>query len=403
MRQGYRQGVVDRAFVAGRRYSVPERFLIPPVEAAAAKVVHCFRAPVGGLFRHVRDLVSAQHALGMRIGIICDSGGDAGSEGVIAALAPRCALGVHRVPMPREPSPADLRTIVKVAGMAARLQPDIIHGHGAKGGAYARLAARHVGARAICTPHGGWLHFPPGSVRGMAYGAMERALKRFTHGMIFESAFSRDVFAQRAGPLRCPQAVIHNGLPEGEFALRERVLRPYDFVFVGELRELKGIATLLDALALLGPRHSSCRLLIAGDGPDAERFRAQSRRLGLEEQVQFAGPVFPATYAFAQGRFAVVPSRAESFPYVILEAVAAGMPVIATRVGGIPEIFGARADGLVPPGDARALAGVMSGILDDPARAERDARDARAYVHTHFRLDAMVAATIAFYDQVLNA
>jgi glycosyltransferase involved in cell wall biosynthesis len=373
------------------------------VPISDAKVVHCFRAPIGGLFRHVRDLVSAQHALGMRVGVICDSGGDSGTGTSLATLASRCALGVHRVPMRREPSPADFRTIGKIARTAARLQPDIIHGHGAKGAAYARLAAHRVGARAICTPHGGWLHYPPWSLRGATYGAMERALNRLAHGVIFESAFSRDTFARRLGPPRCPQAVIHNGLPEEEFTLRERAPRPYDFVFVGELRELKGIATLLDAIALLGPRHPDCRVLVAGDGPDAERFRLQSRRLGLEGAVRFAGPVFPSARAFAEGRFAVVPSRAESLPYVVLEAMAAGMPVIATRVGGIPEIFGPRADDLVPPGDARALAGKMAAMLDDPVRAERDALDARAFVQARFSLDAMASGINAFYEQVLNA
>jgi glycosyltransferase involved in cell wall biosynthesis len=95
----------------------------------------------------------------------------------------------------------------------------------------------------------------------------------------------------------------------------------------------------------------------------------------------------------------VVPSLAESLPYVVLEAAAAGRPVIATAVGGIPEIFGAMADRLVPPGDASALAGAMQSALDAPEPLARQAAILRERIETHFSIEAMTNAIEALYRQ----
>ena len=92
-------------------------------------------------------------------------------------------------------------------------------------------------------------------------------------------------------------------------------------------------------MALLPGEGRHLRADIVGDGPDRQRFETQAADLGLGGAVSFTGAM-PARTAFARGRLLVVPSRAESLPYVVLEAAAAGMPMIATRVGGIPEIFG---------------------------------------------------------------
>jgi glycosyltransferase involved in cell wall biosynthesis len=101
-------------------------------------------------------------------------------------------------------------------------------------------------------------------------------------------------------------------------------------------------------------------------------------------------------------RAIIVPSRAESMPYVVLEAIAAGMPIIATRVGGIPEIFGPRADELVPPGDPTALAGAITALLADPDRAAKDAAARRDWLHPRFSIDVMRQSIDALYRDVLR-
>src|SRR5205814_4711529 len=126
------------------------------------------------------------------------------------------------------------------------------------------------------------------------------------------------------------------------------------------------VDVLLDALAQLS-RQRRVTATIVGDGPDAAQFRSQADRLGLSSTVRFLPPM-PAREAFQLGRLFVAPSRAESLPYIVLEAAAAAVPMITTNVGGIPEVFGPQAANLIPPNDAAALANAIAAALaDDPA------------------------------------
>jgi glycosyltransferase involved in cell wall biosynthesis len=101
------------------------------------------------------------------------------------------------------------------------------------------------------------------------------------------------------------------------------------------------------------------------------------------------------------GRILVIPSRAESLPYIVLEAAASGMPIIASNVGGVPEIFGAHASHLVASDDLAALAGAIAGRLDDPATAHRVAAAVQARVRKEFSLQAMVDGGLAAYRDAL--
>lgn len=370
-------------------------------DRGSTKVVHLCRSPVGGLFRHVRDLIGGQARRGIEVGLICDRlTGGAAAEQAIAELASSCALGVARLPMHRSIHWSDIAVIRAAADFVKGSNAEIIHGHGAKGGAYGRLLARRLGIRSVYTPHGGSLHFSARSPTGFVYLGLERVLKKFTDGIIFESAFSAGAYALKIGRTLTPHVVIHNGLHDDEFSGLPPGTREFDFVFVGELRKLKGIDVLLEATQQVA-RTRDVSVLIVGDGVDAGYYRSRIRALELATVVSISAPVDAATEAFARGRCVVVPSLAESLPYVILEAVAAGVPVIASRVGGIPEIFGAFADSLVPPGDVDALAAAMAAFLDDPAACGKLAARLRTHVASSFRVGDMVDATIRFYDQLL--
>src|SRR5437660_4379019 len=323
-------------------------------------ILHVFRAPVGGLFRHVVDLVRGQAAAGHRVGIVADaSTGGARAEAALAELAPHLALGMTRVPMSRHLGLRDVTAVRRVAQTIALSGADVIHGHGAKGGAYARL----VGTRALraYTPHGGSLHFDPRSPIGFVYLTLERVLLPRTDLILFESAYARDVYHARVGAPAAPGRVIHNGVAAAEFAPVPPTADASDVVFVGELRRLKGVDVLIEALSLLDTGGPPVSATIVGSGPEAAEFEALARTRGLAN-VKFPGAM-PAREAFARGRLLIMPSRAESLPYIVLEAAAAGLPLLATNVGGIPEIFGPDAGVLVPPGDPVALARAIAGAL----------------------------------------
>jgi len=365
------------------------------------RILQILRAPVGGLFRHVGDLTEGLARRGHKLGIVVDSlSADALTEQRLATLRPMAALGIHSLPMPRVLGTGDFLTPLRVRRLARALRVEVLHGHGAKGGLNARLGAGSDSV-AVYTTHGGVLHFPVASISGRLFRAFERALLPRTSAIVFESAYARDRFHEMIGAPRCPDPVIHNGLRPAEFDPVAVDPDAADFVFIGEFRALKGIHVLLDALAdLRAPDGRPARLVMAGGGPEFESFRQQVAARGLAERVKLLG-VRPARPTLQQGRCVVVPSLKESLPYVVLEAAAASRPMLATRVGGIPEIFGPTATGLVPPGDVSALGMAMQHFMDNPAAAEAEAIERREYVSRHFSAERMVSAIEALYRQTL--
>ncbi|MEZ5924953.1 MAG: glycosyltransferase [Hyphomicrobiaceae bacterium] len=371
------------------------------------RILHCLRAPVGGLFRHVLDLAEAQAALGHNVGLLADSkASDALTAGKLEAIRPKLDLGLHLIPMSRNPGLGDLAAVQAVTRIARPLRFDVLHGHGAKGGLYARLASARLkrgGMPLTCfyTPHGGVLHFDPASLKGRVLLGAERAMAGLTDGLVFESEFSERAYAAKVGRSACPSRVIHNGLRAEEFEPVAPKADAADLVFVGELRHLKGVDVLLEALARCTTTPGPTAIIV-GAGPDADDFKRQAETLGLGGRVRFPGAL-PARQAFALGRCVVVPSRAESFPYIVLEAAAAGRPIIATAVGGIPEIFGTTAHRLIPPGDNRSLRDRIETVVTDPARSRDEAAVLRASVRERFTVEGMAAGILDFYADRLGS
>ena len=367
--------------------------------ATALKVLHVLRAPVGGLFRHVCDLARAQAALGHRIGVVADAAsGGTMADAALAALAPALALGLTRTAMPRHVGGSDIGAIRHVGQRAIETGADVLHGHGAKGGAYVRLA-RHPAVRAY-TPHGGSLHFRWGTPSGFLYLAAETALKRRTDLFLFESQYGRDTYAAKVGTPDALVRVVHNGVADSEFAPILAAPDATDLVFVGELRMLKGVDVLIEAIVRLARDGRPVTATIVGEGADRPAFEAAVMAHKLGAAVRFVGAK-PARAAFALGRLLVVPSRAESLPYVVLEAAAAGVPVIATHVGGIPEIFGPDAGDLVAPGDPVALANAIAAGLQDRGTRHSATLRLQSRLRASFSIDAMTNAVLAAYCETL--
>ena len=361
------------------------------------RIVHIFRAPVGGLFRHVRDLAREQARAGHEVGIVCDTGGGDMADAALAALAPDMALGITRIAMPRLPHPADVEVLSEVRALLRDRRPDVVHGHGAKGGLHARLSARGAGAKAVYTPHGGSLHYSWRSPAGALFLLAERWLLRRTDGLVFVCGFERDAFAAKIGRPPCPHAVVHNGLDESEFAPVPLAPDAADVLYIGEMRRLKGVDVLIEALALLKDGGRDVTALLVGDGPDRTAFAELVQAKGLAQAVAMPGAM-PAAAAFPLGRVVVVPSRAESFPYVVLEAQAAGRPVIASRVGGIPEML--PVEMMVPPGDAPALAAKVAEVLDDE-NATHWAQERIGLLKERFSTRRMAEEILRFYETIL--
>ncbi len=165
----------------------------PPAQPTQLNIVHVVRAPIGGIFRHIVDFAGAQTKAGHEVGIVCDSStGGRFEDDIIAKAAKTLALGATRFPMRRSISLADLAQRRRVLGHLGNSMPDVLHCHGAKGGAYGRLIAAFLGRRrpiaCLYAPHGGTLHFDETSLEGKFYFRVERLFERLTDALIHVSA-----------------------------------------------------------------------------------------------------------------------------------------------------------------------------------------------------------------------
>ncbi|MGY4236974.1 glycosyltransferase involved in cell wall biosynthesis [Bradyrhizobium sp. USDA 4449] len=370
---------------------------MPPSPDQSLRILHAVRAPVGGIFRHILDLANGQVARGHHVGILADSltGGERADK-ALAELAPRLKLGVHRLAIRREPSPEDFLVWLRMQRLIATLKPDVMHGHGAKAGAFVRMRRRANDTIRIYTPHGGSLHYPLNTLKGEFYARLERTLIHATDLFLFESAFARDTYQRIVGT---PEGVVHcvfNGVTPEEFEPVVTADDATDLAYVGEFRHIKGADLLVDAVALLHERGKKVTLTLGGDGEETAALKAQVERLHLTEAIRFIGHV-KARYGFSKGRLLVVPSRGDSMPYVVIEAGAAGIPMIAARVGGIPEIFGSDSPSLFAASNAEAMAEAIAAALGDPQATAQRASALRERISAHFSQQAMVDGVLAGY------
>ncbi|WP_338827008.1 glycosyltransferase family 4 protein [Bradyrhizobium sp. 27S5] len=361
------------------------------------RILHVVRAPVGGIIRHILDVANGQIERGHHVGIVADSlTGGARADAVLAEIEPRLKLGVHRVAIRREPRFADFMVWAHIAGLIRKLKPDVVHGHGAKAGAYVRLRRRSDKVIRVYTPHGGSLHYPLDTWKGRFYSQLERTLMNSTDLFLFESAFARDTYQRTvgkpAGLVRC----VFNGVTAEEFEPVPRADDATDVAYVGEFRRIKGADLLIDAVAKLRADGKPVTLTLGGDGEEFERLKEQVKRLSLGDAVRFIGHV-KARYGFSKGSLLVVPSRGDSMPYVVIEASAAGVPMIAANVGGIPEIFDTHTDALFAPSNAAAMADAIKAALDNPTATATRAQKLRERISEHFSQSAMVEGVLAGY------
>jgi glycosyltransferase involved in cell wall biosynthesis len=238
-------------------------------------------------------------------------------------------------------------------------------------------------------------------LKGALYSRLERALMDRTDLFLFESVFARDTYQRTIGAPQGMVRCVFNGVTADEFAPITKAADATDIVYVGEFRHIKGADILVDALARLHADGKPLTLTLGGDGEEMEQLKAQVERLGLTHSVRFIGHV-NARHGFSKGHLLVVPSRGDSMPYVVIEAAAAGMPMIAANVGGIPEIFGPYGDALFAPNSVGALADAIEAALNTPDAAQARATALRERVFQHFSQKAMVDGVVAGYREAFT-
>lgn len=375
---------------------------MPTTPETPLRILHAVRAPVGGIIRHILDLAAGQAERGHQVGIVTDSltGGDRAAA-ALAAIAPKMTLGVYRMAMRRAPHPADIFAIPKFAHLVRAVDPDVLHGHGAKAGALVRLAPLHKQVLRVYTPHGGVLHYSPSTPKGAVFAMLERMLIGRTDLFLFESLFARDTYQRFIGTPKTAVRCVFNGVGAAEFDPIKPDADATDIVYVGEFRFIKGADLLVEAVAKLRASGNPVTLTLCGDGEEQASIKALVAKHNLEQAVRFAGHVV-ARNGFAKGKLLVVPSRGDSMPYVAIEAGAAGVPMIAARIGGIPEILGETSPSLFTPNDPQALADAIAAALDSADTIKDRARELRERIFMHFSQKAMVEGVMSAYRDALG-
>jgi glycosyltransferase involved in cell wall biosynthesis len=233
--------------------------------------------------------------------------------------------------------------------------------------------------------------------------ALQRHAYRFAHAIVANSRAAaarlhdEGIAAERV-------KVIANGVDLDRFrpVLRERPVTTV--ISVANLRREKAHECLLDAAARLAPRHPALRYTIVGDGPRADELQALAWTLGIADRVRFLGHREDVTELLADADVFVLPSRSEAFPNGALEAMAAGLPVVACRVGGLTDLVEHGRTGLlVPPDDPAALADALDALVRSPGTARTFGGAARAEVAARYSYDRMVAGFEELYVTELKA
>lgn len=210
--------------------------------------------------------------------------------------------------------------------------------------------------------------------------------------------------------------VIYNGIDPAPFERAARVLsftserkggrEEEGSLLVGTVARMapqKGLPHLLKAAALLAPQFPRMRFLLAGDGPDRPALRQLSRRLGLASRIAFPGYCDDLPRCLAAVDIFVLPSLAEGLSIMLVEAMAAGCAVVASAVGGVPEVITGGVDGLlVAPGDPGALAAAVTALARDPARRRAMGRAAAAKVRRCFTVERMLCQTGEVYERIME-
>jgi len=335
----------------------------------------------GGLKRHVGTLAAELPRLGFEVAA-------AAPKGVFSSAVTSFPLDVGDRPRPL----SDLQAVHRLRHDLATWRPDVIHAQGVKAALLSLLASPAGRPPVLVTYHNVW--------HGGRLTPLLRVLAPRAAGSI---AVSEAVRAS-LGSCRITApglTVIHNGVDPHTFPVAPTRPgdRPFTVLFMGRLTEEKGVLVLLAAAEELGVR-SGIRLLIAGDGP----LRGMVvERAGRSRGLTYLGQVEDVIAAYHGADLVVMPSLSEGLPMTALECMACGLPLVASRVGGLPEVLLDGETGLlVPPGDADALRVAIETLAADPSRAVRMGRSGRARIAEAYTEERMLRELVARYRRVLG-
>ncbi len=369
----------------------------------ALHVVHlCAPAHVGGLERVVQELAIGLAGRGHRVQVVTVS--DPRTD-LADFLQPLDAEGVECLRIDVE-GRGYLREWKAVRHILLEEQPDVLHSHGYRADLLHGWTTRALGIATVTTLHGS------SRMGGLShlFEHMQALSLRYFDGVVAVS----DPLSDELEALRVPPNRLHK-IPNAWTPVRNALSRaearaeltapdgPTVLGWVGRLIPIKGCDVLLRALHRLqesGHRQWIARII--GDGPEAEPLRTLRDELELGERVEFVGYVDQAARLLSGFDVYVMSSRSEGTPIALLEAMGAGLPIVATAVGGVPDMLGdGEAGWLTPPESPAALASTLEEVLTDPNQRARRSAAARRRIDEHYSPDHWFSRHEDVYEQAM--
>lgn len=376
--------------------------------AAPLRVLQVLEATEGGTRRHLLDLCRHLDARRFTVSLACSARRDPAFLDDVQSLRRR-GIAVHLVPMCRAIRPLhDAVALVRLVRLMRRGRYDVVHTHSAKAGFLGRVAARLAGVpRVVHTPHTFPFEMDVGPlVRGLYLG-LERWAARLTDVLVCVCPSQRPQAQALVGPART--VVVENGTAEApvfDAATAERCRSALGFDegarvagVIGRLTRQKGQLDFVAAARLVAERMPAARFLLVGDGALRGEIERAVAAAGLAARFVITGSLARIEDALAAMDVIVMPSLWEGLPYAMLEAMAAGKAVVATRVGGLPDVIVDGVSGLlVQPRDAPALAAAMLKVLENAEQRSTIGLAAQRTLAGRYRLDDMIERLEAVYE-----
>jgi glycosyltransferase involved in cell wall biosynthesis len=371
------------------------------------------RLNIGGPSVHVVLLSAGLRPLGYETRLVV--GRESAREGNMLALAEQKGVACEAVAgLGREIAPLrDVRALVGLRRLMRAWKPTIVHTHTAKAGLLGRLAARSAGVPFVVhTYHGHVLrgYFSP--AKTALFRRIETRLAPLSDALVAVSdAVRRDLVDLgvadgariRVIPLGLELAHLAGELPRGVLRSGAGIPESAPLVgMVGRLVPIKDVPTFLRAARLVAQVRPDARFALVGDGEDRARLEALATELGLSGVVAFLGWRLDLPAVYGDLDVVVNASRNEGTPVALIEALAASRAVVATRVGGTPDLLGRDGErgALVPPGEPQVLAHAILQTVEESEAARRRARAGREHVLARYTSDRLVRDVDALYREI---
>jgi glycosyltransferase involved in cell wall biosynthesis len=362
-----------------------------------------FEPPDGGVAENVMQLALGLPERGFDVTL-------AGPQDALPYAELEGTVDIHRLPFERGYGHPlrDVDALRRLTSILRRGRFDLVHSHSAKAGVLGRIAAKATGTPSLYSPHCFPFVGPWGPPRRIFSTTVERALGPVTDGILCVADQERGLALEKR--LVPPERlfVVHNGAPDcGDDVARDVELDGWEggplAATMAVLRPQKAVHVFVEAAPAILARVPDARLAVIGNGEERARLEARARELGLGDRLRFVDFKPPSSRQLRSLDVFVLPSSWEAFPISVLEAMACGVPQVATDVGGTSEALADGVTGLLcPPEDPAALADRVATLLEDEAMRARMAEDGRRRFDERFRIERMLDGTAEVYERVLR-